>query len=366
MADFLNLIKEEVTYDYGIPDGYADFGGSFPHDGIEILRKAGLLTLNVPLEIGGRGLGEHSGNDELLSMLRKVGSYDLSLGRIYEGHLNALLLISRHGTKDQKQRYFKEALDGVLFGIWNSELPNEPLTYIRSGNRYELSGAKVFCSGGACISRPIVTADGPEGTFMVLLDMNHLQLIEDMTYWKPMGMQSSVSCRFDFTGVCIEQNDIIGGPYAYVGEPDFTAGAARFAAVQLGGAEAAIRTTVRHLQNLKRTEAPEQAMRLAKLALLREDGRIWTDSTGNVLDARYHNPSASMYQANMYRTMARQICEKVLAICEKSVGLQGMLQPHSLERIHRDLSVYLKQPGPDRTLMAIADNFAKQDGYWKK
>ncbi|MGB6151036.1 MAG: acyl-CoA dehydrogenase family protein [Pricia sp.] len=325
---------------YGIPEHYADFGHRYPMEGIQILKSSALLCANIPSNFGGGGLGEESGNAKLLDILKTIGSYDLSLGRIYEGHLNALLLISRHASQRQKELFFKEAQRGKLFGIWNSEMPSEPLRYKRAGGKFELTGAKVFCSGATNIDRPIVTADGKEGTYMTVLEMDKLQLKEDMTYWKPMGMKSSVSCRFDFTGVSVTDDKIVGEPYAYVGEPDFTAGAARFAAVQLGGAEAAIRTTVCHLQKLDRSAAPEQAHRLGKLAMLRETGRMWTKNIGKTLDERYNSSSVSLYQVNMYRTIAREICEKVLSLCEMSVGLQGMMQPHALERIHRDLTVY--------------------------
>ncbi len=52
----------------------------------------------------------------------------------------------------------------------------------------------------------------------------------------------------------------------------------------------------------------------------------------------------------MVRTVVREICEEVLKICSMAVGLQGMMRPHPLERIQKDLNVYLKQPGPDRAL----------------
>ncbi len=178
-----------------------------------------------------------------------------------------------------------------------------------------------------------------------------------MTYWKPLGMKSSVSCRFDFTGKVFHENQLLGGAYDYVSEPDFTSGAVRFAAVQLGGAEAAIRATATHLKNLNRTGAPEQVARLGRLAVLRETGLVWLKRAGEAMDSRYVDPSGTMHLANMFRTLTRDICEEVLKICEMAVGLQGMTEPHPLERIHRDLSVYLKQPGPDRTISAIGTSF---------
>ncbi len=61
--------------------------------------------------------------------------------------------------------------------------------------------------------------------------------------------------------------------------------------------------------------------------------------------------------ANKFRTIVRNICEEVLSLSEMCVGLLGMMQPHPLERIHRDLSVYLKQPGPDKALNSVGAAF---------
>lgn len=342
-----------------IPYAYVRDSDIFPSSGIEILRSLGLMGLNVPIEYGGKGLGQGHGNFEILEILKKIGAHDLSLGRIYEGHLNALLLIERYGTLSQKQELFLQAISGKLFGIWNSELPMEPLKYQSSDKGNILEGAKVFCSGATKVHRPIVTAAGAEGTQMVVLHMDEYELHEDMTYWNPMGMKSSISCRFDFTGIKFQDEQVLGGAYDYVNEPDFTSGAVRFAAVQLGGAEAAIRVTVQHLNAMKRTGASEQIARLGRLAILRETGQVWLTKIGEAMDERYANPSKAMHLANMFRTITREICEEILSICEMSVGLQGMMAPHPLERIHKDLNVYLKQPGPDRTFSAIGTTFIK-------
>lgn len=349
----------ESVVAHHIPGRYLVDDEKFPLAEIELLRAMKLLTLNVPKMYGGKGFGNTNGNGKILKTLHKIGSFNLSLARIYEGHLNAVLLIDTYGTPQQKHHYFQQVVSGMLFGIWNSELPSEPLYYRTNETEYILDGSKIFCSGGSNIHRPIVTAAGDNGTKMVVLQMEDYSLEEDMRYWKPMGMKSSVSCRFDFTGIRFQNNQILGGAYDYVKEPDFTSGAARFAAVQLGGASAAIRATVGHLKKMKRADASEQKTRLAKLAILRTTGNVWLKKMANVLDERFEKPSNAMYYTNMFRTVTREICEEVLQICEISVGLQGLMAPHPLERIHRDLSVYLKQPGPDRTVSAIGEEFIK-------
>ncbi len=87
-----------------IPDVYnSDDEEEFPSAGFEILRSLRLMVFNVPSQFGGGGVGIVSNNERLLKTLMNVGSYDLSLGRIYEGHVNALSLIESFGTCWQKE-----------------------------------------------------------------------------------------------------------------------------------------------------------------------------------------------------------------------------------------------------------------------
>lgn len=344
----------------GIPDTYVSNDEKFPKEGFELLFSLGLMSLNVPLEFGGHGIGNGSGNSSLLKTLTQIGSYDLSLGRIYEGHVNAMLLINTFGSYEQKEKYFSEAVSGKIFGIWNSELPSEALKFKPCKRDFEFEGAKIFCSGASHVHRPIVTADGPGGSHMIILHLDEYQLIEDYSFWRPLGMKSSVSCRFDLTGKEFHQKQILGASYDYVSEPDFSGGSVRFAAVQLGGAKAAIRASVRHLETFRRTDAPEQIIRMGRLSILLETGILWLQGAGKAMDHKLEKPVEYVEYSNMVRTVIREICEEVLNVCGMSVGLQGMMEPHPLERIQRDLSVYLKQPGPDRALSAAGRNLIEK------
>ena len=44
----------------------------------------------------------------------------------------------------------------------------------------------------------------------------------------------------------------------------------------------------------------------------------------------------------------------VLQLAQRSVGLQGFMREHPLERLSRDLATYLRQPAPDRALATAA------------
>ena len=80
----------------------------------------------MPLAYGGLGLGTTSeGAPALLDVLRWIGHGSLPLGRLYEGHVNALALIARFGNASQIELAARDAGEGVLFGVWNTQAADE-------------------------------------------------------------------------------------------------------------------------------------------------------------------------------------------------------------------------------------------------
>jgi alkylation response protein AidB-like acyl-CoA dehydrogenase len=76
--------------------------GNFPVESFDRLKSAGLMTAPLSRAVGGAGLGLTAGTTEhLLRILATIGRADLSLGRIYEGHVIALQLVHVFGTPDQ-------------------------------------------------------------------------------------------------------------------------------------------------------------------------------------------------------------------------------------------------------------------------
>ena len=59
--------------------------------------QSGLAMSPFPETLGGAGLADPSRHSELCTILRLLGSADLSLARLFEGHLNAVSLVARYG-----------------------------------------------------------------------------------------------------------------------------------------------------------------------------------------------------------------------------------------------------------------------------
>ncbi len=336
-----------------------DVEGSFPADAFQWLTDAGLLTITLP----GEALDFRRGQTaQLLTLLKRIGAANLAVGRVYEGHINALYLIHLYATPDQQQQWYADArLQGHLFSVWNTQAQDGVRIDQDDTNGYRLSGAKTFCSGAGWITRPLITGElmtpSRRGWQMAIVPTERVpSAVVDDRFWQPMGMRASASFKLDFTGITLGAADLLGEPNRYFEQPYFSGGAIRFAAVQLGGAEAMYEATRRFLAGMHRTDDLLQQTRLAEIACLIESGNQWLRSAGDYTDqwvADGTDPAKLVAYANMTRTAIESICLQVMPLCERCVGARGLLRPQPFERIHRDLTMYLRQPAPDATLVDI-------------
>lgn len=323
----------------------------------------------VPLaqELGGWGAGiDANVTQEVLILLKQIGRGNLAVGRIYEGHVNALQLIQTFGTREQIAAYACDARDHHrIFGVWNAEASDGVKVISLENDRYQLEGSKTFCTGAGYLERPFVNGALPDGGWqMCIVPMDEVQTVSDPTWWQPFGMRATASFKVDFSGVKLEQSALIGQPNDYYRQPWLSAGVIRFAAVQLGGAEALFDLTRQYLQQLKYTNDPYQKERLGKMAIAIESGNLWLQGAADrvaayapVFGGDPTVPNAQADQlvayANMVRTAIEQICIDVMQLCERSVGTRGLLPPNPMERIIRDLTLYLRQPAFDAALANV-------------
>lgn len=321
----------------------------FPTDVFQLLDKQQLLQLSLPKKF------RPQDNFPVFKALFETGKASLSVGRIYEGHINGLKLIEDFGSAVQKDFYFGEAKKGKLFSVWNTEMSSQAVKAEKKNNSVHLQGAKTFCSGGLEIDYALITAAMRGGKQLLIIHLKEYpQLNEDWSLWKPMGMKNSVSCRIDFTGLKVSLGKLLGNPGSYEQEPWFSGGAMRFAAVQLGGAEAVILAVIEHLKKLNRTQDPYQQQRMGIMAVKIQSGKLWLEHAQKVYE-NFEDYSACeiVNFANMMRSSILEISESVLHLAERSVGVQGFMEDHPLEQVYRDLKVYLKQPGPDLALQNV-------------
>jgi alkylation response protein AidB-like acyl-CoA dehydrogenase len=277
------------------------------------------------------------------------------LGRLFEGHVNAVELVFRCGERRQIDLVAEEVRAGKLFGVWNTDDAND-LRLIQRRGRYCLVGRKILASGAGHIERPLVTATDEDGRRLMVLPKLRPSDRADLSGWTAQGMRASATGAIDFTGVEIESMEILGGAGDYERQPWFSVGAWRFAAVQLGGMERLFDLLRRHLQETNRGRDPHQAARLGEAATATETARLWVAHAASLTEAPMESraPEQRVAYVNLARLAVEAAALDLLQLVQRSVGLRAFLRPNPIERISRDLATYLRQPGPDRALADAA------------
>ncbi|MBC5800034.1 MAG: acyl-CoA dehydrogenase [Candidatus Eremiobacteraeota bacterium] len=294
-----------------------------------------------------------------LVALRVVGARDLSLARLYEGHLNGAQLVARHGTAEQRARSLADIGAGRVFGVWNTQEADDPLRISIRGDGITLDGAKTWASGAGTITRPVVTALRADGTTQLcLIPIERVATAVDRSGWRPHGMQRSDSFRIAFDGVELRADDLIGAPGAYDRQPWFWGGAWRFAAAQSGAVERLFVETAAYLRARGRDGDTFQRARLAEMRMglhcavhwLRAAAAAWSDfdtaetaaGAARVIDV-----------VDMARTSVETIAVDTIARVLRSVGASGLIEPQPFGPLVRDLEMYLRQPAPDAAVVRI-------------
>ncbi|MCX2574138.1 acyl-CoA dehydrogenase family protein [Pedobacter sandarakinus] len=326
------------------------------------LRQTGALQIVLP----GEALDFNEAKmPELLSLLMAVGKANLSVGRIFEGHINTLYLIHLYADQQQRDEWYRGVReDGHLFGVWNTQSQNG-IEFSKNAEAYDVTGSKTFCSGATLVNRALITGNisfnKHQGWQMVIIDMARVTSDKiNRDSWKPLGMKASGSYTVDFSGYKLQEAELLGKPGIYLNQPHFSGGAIRFAAVHLGGAEAIADNTIQYLKDLKRTDDPIQRMRISNMMMQLAAGKLWLEQAGKHYDEWVDNKAHTtdlIAFANMTRVSVEDICLRIMDESNKCVGARGLMAPYEMERLFRDLSFYLRQPAPDATRLHVADYF---------
>ncbi|GHF94672.1 hypothetical protein GCM10017783_03400 [Deinococcus piscis] len=327
--------------------------GAFPAESFAALHQCGLLRASLP---GGLGYGLRG--PDLLPLLRAVGRLSLPVARLYEGHLNALGLIERYGTTEQ---LVAASASCEVLGVWNTE-EGPGLRAQRTPAGWLLEGNKTFTSGAEFV-RPLLPAEVEgEGRVMLLAPAPLPAERFDHSFWQPLGMRASVSARAELSGLTLPLTSQIGAAGDYYRQPEFSGGALRFLAAQLGGAEAVLASAHAVLGHLGRAEDDVQRLRFAEAAAGVE--AAWQTVLEGGRRLAWRGEEALEYVA-LCRVVTEDACLQACEAAERAVGARGLLAPHDPERLIRDLRHYLRQPAPDAARLQVGTaTLAEGFGGW--
>ncbi|MES3152504.1 acyl-CoA dehydrogenase family protein [Sphingomonas faeni] len=332
---------------------------TFPADRVAALHDAGALAGFVDVASPER-------TDALVDVLRAIGGADLSLGRVFEGHVNATQLISAYGDDTQRRALARNLEAGHVLGVWNTEPTPGLAIQPNATGRWTLDGSKSFATGAGHLDGILVTARDPAGgKQLVLVPIADEASRADLSVWQVRGMRGTCSGLFDFSDLSVGPEGIIGAPDVYEIEPRFSAGAWRFTAVQLGAIEALVRHLRDHLVQTGKRDDPIQRARFATCLTETRSAGVWVRRAAHLAETQ-------ALEAIPFVLMTRGIVEeaglKTMEAAARSVGTASFFAGSRIDRITRDLSLYLRQPVPDqardRASAAWLDDDCWGDDRW--
>lgn len=303
---------------------------------IDILRDAGLM-----LEDGA------ASPLRTAHALMQIGAANLSVGRLWEGHVNALRLIRLYGSPAQAEHAKQVIKDGGLLGVWGAN-GGTPTT----AEYGVLQGEKIFASGLGTVTHALITLNSGAQVQLALIDVTAPKR-GDATQWDMLGMRATASGTYDFSGLPLGEDALIGAPGDYLKEPHFIGGVWRIAALQAGAAAGLIDAAASTLRDMDRLEAEAQLARLMQVLMRVWAGMALVERAGQA-SVGDHEEETIVSTSIAARLYTEEVALDTIKAVEQSLGLRHFTASSETGRMARDLSVYLRQAARDAFLQRAA------------
>ncbi|KAF1055788.1 MAG: hypothetical protein GAK34_00537 [Delftia tsuruhatensis] len=278
--------------------------------------------------------------------LGEVAAHSLSLAKLYEGHTDALAILS--------ELQADLATEGLRWAVWCAEPPGErvqatptaPHAAAHAGMAVQLSGHKPWCSGARAVDRALVSgwlADGRRCLIAVTMDQPGIR--RDDSHWQAVGMAASASADVHFDGAT---GVLVGAPGQYLSRPGFHHGGAGVAACWHG---AAARIASHLQQAVGQGEDPHRQAHLGALDVaLAGAAGLLRDAAARI-DATPSDPC--LLAVNRARLAVEAAAEEVLRRVPRAIGPGPLCKNRGLAQLMADLPVFIRQSHAERDQAAL-------------
>ncbi len=311
---------------------------SFPDEPLALLERAGALAWNAQ-----PGHARPPAGPEL-SLVRQVSAADGSVGRIFDGHLNAVERIAVQAPAPVRERELAAVVARELrAGVWGGDpAPGEgaPATVLELGGIDVLRGVKTFCSGAGGLQRALILARHGDGgpPLSVWVDLTDERRVEiDQTWYRSYGMRASVSHRVTFHDAPVIAS--LGPPGSVAEQPWFARDALRTAASWAGMADAAAGSALDELAARTGRGALE-ALAAGRILAAQRTIDLWVEKAAAAMDSVDERLPAISVQA---RICIADSCRALLDEAARACGSRPFARADDLDRARRDLEIFLLQ-----------------------
>lgn len=277
---------------------------------------------------------------ELVEALLALGRTDIALGRLTEGHLDALRIADQAGG----------ALEtGALYGVWASRSGATGVRARRHGTRLVLTGTVKFASGAGVIDRALLPV-WLEDDHHLLVDLDVADLPVDRSAWQTGAMTVSQSHTVGLDQLDVAAASVLGQPDFYLDRPGFFPGGVGVAAVWTGGLARVIDTVLGWLDERR---SPAGDLRLGQLSTQRTLALATVRQGGQLLDAVLNPVQTAPTKAQLHQ-LATQVRAGVAAAVRAGLaearllaGPAGLAFDVDLTHAIDDLGLYVLQQNAD-------------------
>jgi hypothetical protein len=259
----------------------------FPREAFFALGDAGALTATIGDTREGASVVPE------WDLLRRVAAADASVGRILDGHLNAIERLEVAADPEIRDRELAAVAQGErLLGVWGADPgPGEgdPARIHESGTGLVLRGAKTFCSGAGGVDAALVMVGADDGSAPSLVLVECGEGVEiDRSWYRAAGLRASESHRVHFHDAAVTA--MLGEPGELARDPWFSRDAMRTAASWAGMVDAAVAAALDDLA-ARRAKDPLAQLAAGRIEAAQGTVEAWLTRAAAVADASVAEPA---------------------------------------------------------------------------
>lgn len=271
--------------------------------------------------------------------LADIAATDVVLGRLAEGHVDALRILHEAGRRPYDGSY----------GVWASASGGTGLAATPADGGFLISGTMRFCSGAGILDRALVVAAAGEDKLLLDVDAHRPELVIDRDSWPAVGMARSESFTIEVTDLFVATADVVGEPGFYLGRTGFAVGGIGVAATWLGAVRGLRELIVRYLAAKEPT--PFQLAYLGGIAVaVAAADSVVQDAIGRVQAGTGSSMDTS---ALLVRSVVERSVTESLELATRAVGPAGLCLDGRLAAHIADLGVYIRQHHGDVDLARL-------------
>jgi hypothetical protein len=298
----------------------------------EVLRSrlADIISQNLPLPGGGHTADRHL-------TLAETAKEDVSLAKLAEAHWDAIAILAEAG---------RTAEPNTLYAVWASEIPGHAIRLERTGDRYQVTGNKPFCSGLGIVDRALITVGLPDQRLVeVDLRNNPDNFSVDLNVWKVDAFRKTQTGAITFQELQLSQDSLVGAPGWYLERPGFWHGACGPAACWVGAAAGLLDFALSSKRDDPHTLAHLGAMQASvwgMYALIKQ--------AGEEIDAAPFDAKAAQIRALQFRHLIEQMGTELSQRFARAYGPHPLSMNEETARRYQETSLYMRQSHGERDL----------------